>query len=84
MDRSGITVALGGLVAITLTVAYTFGAARRIFFGPLNPALEAKDAVRPSMDNDGSACTVIAVTSIVLGMYPRLVMDLLDTVLGGI
>ena len=79
----GITVALGGLVAITLTVAYTFGAARRIFFGPLNPALEGKDLSDPRWTMT-VPLMLIAGVSMVLGMYPRLVMDLLDTVLGGI
>ena len=79
----GIAVGLGGLLAIMLTVAYTFGSARRIFFGPLSPALADKTLSDPRWTMT-VPLGVIAVTSIVLGMYPRLVMDLLDTVLGGI
>ena len=79
----GIVVAVGGLLAIMLTVAYTFGAARRIFFGPLSPALETKHLSDPQWTMT-VPLAIVAVTSIVLGMYPRLVMDLLDTVLGGI
>jgi len=79
----GIAVALGGVTAIALTVAYTFGAARRIFFGPLSPALEAKNLSDPPWMMT-VPLAIVAVTSIVLGMQPRLVMDLLHDVLGGI
>ena len=79
----GIAVALGGVTAIMLTVAYTFGAARQIFFGPLNPALEAKNLSDPGWTMT-VPLAIVAMTSIVLGMQPRLVMDLLDSVLGGI
>lgn len=78
-----LAVAIGGLLAIMLTVAYSFGAARRIFFGSLSPALEAANPSDP-----GWTMTVplvlVAITSVVLGMYPRLVMDLLDSVLGAL
>jgi NADH-quinone oxidoreductase subunit M len=79
----GIAVALGGVTAIMLTVAYTFGAARQIFFGPLNPTLEAKNLSDPRWTMT-VPLAIVAMTSIVLGMQPRLVMDLLDSVLGGI
>ena len=79
----GIAVALGGVTAIMLTVAYTFGAARQIFFGPLNPALEAKNLSDPRWTMT-VPLAIVAITSIVLGMQPRLVMDLLDSVLGAI
>ena len=79
----GIAVALGGVTAIMLTVAYTFAAARQIFFGPLSPALEAKNLSDPRWTMT-VPLAIVAVTSIVLGMQPRLVMDLLDSVLGGI
>ena len=79
----GIAVALGGVTAIMLTVAYTFGAARQIFFGPLSPALEAKNLSDPQWTMT-VPLAIVAITSIVLGMQPRLVMDLLHAVLGGI
>ena len=77
----GIAVALGGVTAIMLTVAYTFGAARRIFFGPLSPELEEMNLSDPRWTMT-VPLAIVAVTSIVLGMQPRLVMDLLDSVLG--
>ena len=79
----GIAVALGGVTAIMLTVAYTFGAARRIFFGPLSPELEEMNLSDPRWTMT-VPLAIVAVTSIVLGMQPRLVMDLLDSVLGAI
>ena len=78
-----VAVAIGGVTAIVLTVAYSFGAARRIFFGPLSPAL----AGRPLSDPRWTMSVpllVVAATSVVLGLYPRLVMDLLHTVIGGL
>ncbi len=78
---TGIFIALGGVTAILLTVAYSFGAARRIFFGPLSPALEGKDISDPRWTMS-VPLLVVAATSIVLGMYPRLIMDLLHSVIG--
>ena len=80
---AGIVIALGGVIAILLTVAYSFGAARRIFFGPLSPALEKKDISDPRWTMS-VPLLVVAAVSIVLGMYPRLVMDLLHSVIGPI
>ena len=79
----GIVVALGGVTAITLTVAYTFAAARQIFFGPLSPALETKTLSDPPWTMT-VPLALVALTSIILGIRPGLVMDLLDSVLGGI
>ena len=80
---AAVVVALGGLGAILLTVAYTFGAARRIFFGPLPDALD-----RPDIRDPAWTMTVplfaVAGLSIVLGLYPRIVMDLFHGVLRGI
>ena len=77
---AAVVVALGGLGAILLTVAYTFGAARRIFFGPLPDALD-----RPDIRDPAWTMTVplfaVAGLSIVLGLYPRIVMDLFHGVL---
>jgi NADH:ubiquinone oxidoreductase subunit 5 (subunit L)/multisubunit Na+/H+ antiporter MnhA subunit len=77
----GIVIAIGGVTAILLTVAYSFGAARRVFFGPLSPALEKKNVADPPWTMS-APLFVVAATSIVLGMYPRFVMDLLHAVIG--
>jgi len=76
-----IAVGIGGVVAIVLTVAYTFGAARRIFFGPLSAELEERNLTDPSWTMT-VPLFIIAGVSIVLGLYPRLVMDLMHAVVG--
>jgi len=75
-----LLIAIGGVVAILLTVAYSFGAARQIFFGPLSPALESKDVSDPRWTMT-VPLLVVAAVSVLLGMYPRLVMDLFHAVI---
>ena len=77
-----IVIAIGGLLAIMLTVAYSFGSARQIFFGPINPELQHRDLSDPSWTMTGPLF-VVAGTSIVLGLYPRFVMDLFHRIIGG-
>ena len=79
----GLAIAIAGIVAVLLTVAYSFGAARRIFFGPLGPALEQRNLSDPPWTMT-VPLFVVAAASVMLGMYPRLIMDLLHTVIGGI
>jgi formate hydrogenlyase subunit 3/multisubunit Na+/H+ antiporter MnhD subunit len=77
----GLTVAIGGVTAILLTVAYTFGAARTIFFGPLNPSLASMDLRDPPWTMTVPLLVVVMV-SIGLGLYPGPMMDLLHSVIG--
>lgn len=77
----GIAVAVGGLTAVVLTVAYTFGAARKIFFGPLPPGLRDRNLRDPPWTMTVPLLAVAAV-SMVLGLYPGPMMALLDTVIG--
>ena len=77
----GLGIAIGGVVAILLTVAYTFAAARRIFFGSLSPALEGKELADPPWTMS-VPLLVVAAASVLLGMYPRLVMDMFHRVIG--
>ena len=77
----GLAVAVGGLTAVVLTVAYTFGAARKIFFGPLHPGLRGKDLRDPPWTMT-VPLLVVAAVSMALGLYPAPVMALLDTVIG--
>lgn len=76
-----IALGLGGVAAILLTVAYTFGAARRIFFGPLSPALAGRELRDPAWTMT-APLVVVAATSALLGLWPSLVLDLLDAVAG--
>ena len=77
----GLAVAVGGLTAVVLTVAYTFGAARKIFFGPLHPDLRGKDLRDPPWTMT-VPLLIIAATSMALGLYPDPMLALLDTVIG--
>jgi NADH-quinone oxidoreductase subunit M len=77
----GIAIALTGVTAISLTVAYSFNAARQIFFGPLNPVLEAKNLSDPPLLMT-VPLAIIAIASIILGIFPQPIMNLLDSVLG--
>ncbi len=78
-----IAIGIGGVTAILLTVAYTFGAARQIFFGPLSPALAEQDLSDPPWTMT-VPLVIVAATSVVLGLYPRPLLALLHTVMGGI
>ena len=79
----GIVIAVGGLATIALTMAYSFGAARRVFFGPLSPALAGRDLSDPPWTMT-APLLVVAATSMLLGMYPRPVVELLHSVIGRI
>ena len=77
----GLAVAIGSVTAILLTIAYSFGAARKIFFGPLSPELADTDLRDPPWTMT-VPLLVVAGVSVALGLYPKPMMDLLDTVLG--
>ena len=77
----GLTIAIMGLTAILLTVAYTFGAARTIFFGPLTPELQKMELQDPPWTMT-APLFVVAAVSIWLGIFPRPMMNLLDSVVG--
>ena len=79
----GIVIAVGGLTTIALTMAYSFGAARRVFFGPLSPALADRALSDPAWTMT-VPLLVVAATSILFGMYPRPVVELLHSVIGRI
>jgi formate hydrogenlyase subunit 3/multisubunit Na+/H+ antiporter MnhD subunit len=79
----GVVIAVLGILAIMLTVGYTFRAAKMIFFGPLSPQLAGKDLKDPPLSMS-IPLIVVAVCSIVFGLFPSLVMDFLHSVLGTI
>ena len=78
---AAIAIGVGGVAAILLTVAYTFGAARQIFFGPLNPALEGRDLRDPAWTLTAPLILVAAVSAL-LGLWPSLALNLFDSVVG--
>ena len=79
----GIAIAVTGVTAILLTVAYSFNAARQIFFGPLSPILEAKNLSDPPLTMT-LPLAFIAIVSIILGVFPQTIMNLFHSVLGGL
>jgi len=75
-----LAVAIAGTTTITLTIAYTFGATRKIFFGPLSP--ELTDAVQDPPLTMTLPLVLVAVVSAALGLYPEPLMNMLHTVIG--
>jgi formate hydrogenlyase subunit 3/multisubunit Na+/H+ antiporter MnhD subunit len=78
----GIAIAIGGVMAILLTVGYTFAGLRKIFFGPLPEHLKDKDLKDPPLTMS-IPLYLVAAGSICLGLYPKIIMDLLHAVIGG-
>lgn len=77
-----IAIGLGGILAILLTVAYSFGAARRIFFGPLSPTLAERDDLADPGWTMTAPLVLVALVSALLGLWPSLVLDLFHGVIG--
>ncbi len=85
--RSGVEVtiklpiAILGILATALTAAYTFWPMRRIFFGPLPD--DAGDIKDPPL-----AMTIplllLGVISLLLGIYPKMIMDLFTPYVEGL
>jgi NADH:ubiquinone oxidoreductase subunit 4 (subunit M) len=65
-----------------LTAAYTFWAAYRIFFGPLKPEFANNDKIRDPPLTMSIPLLILAVISFIIGLYPKIVMDLFHSVLG--
>jgi formate hydrogenlyase subunit 3/multisubunit Na+/H+ antiporter MnhD subunit len=69
-----LTVAVLGLVATLLTVAYTFWPIKRIFFGPL---AEGLDSVKDAPLTMTLPLLAVVVASVLIGIYPDLVTKFL-------
>ncbi|MBA7540945.1 Na(+)/H(+) antiporter subunit A [subsurface metagenome] len=79
-----LIVAIMGVTAIGLTIAYTFWSMKRIFFGPLNPNLANNDKIKDPPLTMSVPLLLIAGVSILIGIYPKIMMDLLHSVIGGV
>jgi NADH-quinone oxidoreductase subunit M len=79
-----LAIAILGITAVGLTIAYTFWSIKRIFFGPLNPNLSNNNKIRDPPVLMWLPLLLLAVVSIILGLYPKPIMDLFHLVLGGI
>lgn len=73
-------IAIMGVSAIALTVTYTFWSVKRIFFGPLKPNL-SNDEIKDPPLTMSIPLILLAVVSIILGLYPKPLMDLLHFVI---
>jgi len=78
-----LVVAILGVCAIALTVAYTFWGMKRIFFGPLNANLSNHKIKDPPLTMS-VPLLLTGVVSIILGLYPKVIMDLFHFVIGGL
>ncbi len=73
-SSSYLAVAMLGLIATLLTVAYTFWPVKRIFFGPLSSGL---DQVKDAPLAMTLPLLAIIIASILIGIYPDLVSKFL-------
>ncbi|MBE0517093.1 MAG: NADH-quinone oxidoreductase subunit M [Methanophagales archaeon] len=79
-----LVVAIMGIFAIILTFSYTFWSLKRIFFGPLNPKLANNDKIKDPPLTMSVPLLLIAVVSFLIGVYPKIIMDLFHSVIGGV
>jgi formate hydrogenlyase subunit 3/multisubunit Na+/H+ antiporter MnhD subunit len=80
-SSSYLAVAILGLIATLLTVAYTFWPVRRIFFGVLPPTLEDVKEAPLSMT---LPLLAVVVVSVLIGIYPDLVFKTLYSFASGL
>jgi NADH-quinone oxidoreductase subunit M len=73
--------ALVGILSTALTVGYTMWTMRRIFYGPLPEHLQDVEEASPFMT---VPMLLLCLISILLGIYPRPIMDPLMEVIAGI
>lgn len=69
--------------AIALTVAYTFRGTKRTFFSPMKPNLLSHEIKDPPLTMS-VPLLLTGVVSIILGLYPKVIMDLFHFVIGGL
>ncbi len=79
----GLIIAIIGIFSTILTGAYTFWAAYRIFFkGPLKPELLNDPEIKDPPLTMSIPLLILAVISIIIGLYPKPLMDLFHSVIG--
>ena len=79
---AGQVIAILGILATILTAVYTFGAAKRIFFGPLKQELANDTRIRDPPLTMSIPLIILAVISIIIGLYPEPLMALFHSVIG--
>lgn len=81
-NRLALVVGIIGVAAILLTVAYTFGAARKIFYGPLPSKLDVAAIKDPPLSMS-LPLILLVLLSMAMGLYPKFVMDMMQPVISG-
>lgn len=81
-DALALVVGILGVAAILLTVGYTFLTAKKIFFGPLSAGLNTAAIKDPPLSMSIPLILLICL-SMAMGIYPKVVMDLLRPVISG-
>jgi formate hydrogenlyase subunit 3/multisubunit Na+/H+ antiporter MnhD subunit len=77
----GLILAILSISAVLLTIVYTFASAKKIFFGPLKPELANDAKIRDPPLTMSIPLLILAVISLILGLYPKPLLDLLHMVL---
>ena len=77
-STTGLLIALMGIFATFLTLAYTFWPVKRIFFGPLPNELRNVERAPLTMT---VPLLILAIISIILGIYPDILMRFLNSAL---
>jgi formate hydrogenlyase subunit 3/multisubunit Na+/H+ antiporter MnhD subunit len=78
----GLAIAILGITAVLLTIVYTFAAAKKIFFGPIDPELANNPKIRDPPLTMSVPLLILATISIFLGLYPRFILELFHSVIG--
>ncbi len=78
----GMCIAILGILSTILTAIYTFGAAKRIFFGPLKPEFANDTKIRDPPLTMSVPLLILAVISFIIGLYPEPFMELIHSVIG--
>lgn len=81
-DNLGLIIGITGLVAILLTITYAVHFTRVIFFGPIPEKLAMDDHIKDPPWTMSLPLIFIILLSAFLGMYPSLVMNLFEPVIG--
>lgn len=81
-----LVIAIMSTIAILLTISYTFWAAKRIFFGPLNSKLmnPGEHEIKDPPLTMSIPLLLLALVSMFLGLYPKFFFDLLHSVISSL
>ena len=79
---TGLVIGILGILSTILTGVYTFWAAKRIFFGPMNPELANNSKIRDPPLTMSVPLLILAVISFIIGLYPQPFMEFFHSVIG--